>query len=276
VQKAQKDYILENQRYEKLEDELWISRKTIQKYVTHIPLVTGELPIFLAEAQFNIVIDATYFRDRTDGLALIRTNTGYNLGFSFIRSESIEAMSGLMHTFSSAGYATHTLSFTIDGRKSLFKILAKQFPHIPVQMCIFHMKQIITRYITQRPKTRLGKGLRILNSLLGEVSEWSFLFLFHALETHYALFLSEKNIHGDYEHRRLRSVMRSIRSYLPYLHTYEHFPKRDIPRTTSMCDGYFTHIKSRLRIHRWLREYNRNNFIIFLLEEQNRKQITRN
>jgi hypothetical protein len=70
--------------------------------------------------------------------------------------------------------------------------------------------------------------------------------------------------------------MRSIRSYLPYLHTYEHFPKRDIPRTTSMCDGYFTHIKSRLRIHRWLREYNRNNFIIFLLEEQNRKQITRN
>ncbi len=57
VQKAQKDYILENQRYEKLEDELWISRKTIQKYITHTSLVTWELPVFLAEAQFNIVLD---------------------------------------------------------------------------------------------------------------------------------------------------------------------------------------------------------------------------
>lgn len=181
-----------------------------------------------------------------------------------------------MRTFSCAGYAKNTLSFTIDGRKSLFRILAKRFPHIPIQMCLFHMKQIITRYITQRPKTRLGKGLRILNSLLGEVSERVFLFLFHALETHYAVFLSEKNIHGDYEHRRLRSVMRSIRSYLPYIHIYERFPESNIPRTTSICDGYFTHIKSRLRIHRWLREYNRNNFIIFLLEEQNRKRKTWN
>ena len=36
--------------------------------------------------------------------------------------------------------------------------LKKKYPAIPIQMCIFHMKAIIRRYTTLRPKTRLGLG----------------------------------------------------------------------------------------------------------------------
>jgi len=76
------------------------------------------------------------------------------------------SMSKLMTTFDSAGYMQNTDAFTIDGRRFMFDLLKKKYPAIPIQMCIFHMKAIIRRYTTLRPKTRLGKALKILKTIL--------------------------------------------------------------------------------------------------------------
>lgn len=180
-----------------------------------------------------------------------------------------------MNDFTNALYPLHTESFTVDGRRLMIKLLKKQYPHIPIQMCLFHMKAIIRRYTTLRPKTKLGKALLILKSCLGIVSEKMFIRLLESIEWLYADFLIEKNIQGKYEHKWLRTVMRSIRYYLPYLYTYERLlltnPDRRIPRTTWECDGYFRHVKDYFRMHGGMRQKNRNNFIIFLLEEHNRK-----
>lgn len=232
--------------------------------------MTGDLPVFSPDTRFGVIMDATYLRDRTDGLALIRTNRGYNLNHAFISSESIPSMSIVLDQFTASGYHLHATSFTIDGRRFMFDLLKQRYPDIPIQMCIFHMKSIIRRYVTMRPKTRLWKALMILKSCLGRVNECMFLRLFHQVEVIYRDFLWERNERGEFEHKKLRTVMWSIRYYLPYLYTYEHHPENKISRTTGECDGYFAHLKDKLCVHRWLREKNRNNFIIFLLEEKNR------
>lgn len=157
---AQREYILRRTPYSTLSDDYSLSVKTLQKYITQTPIVTGELPRFPPEIYFSCIIDATYFSSRSDGLALIRTNTGYNLNSRFISSESQESMSLLMNDFTSAGYPLHTQSFTVDGRRLMIRLLVirlleKRYPDIPIQMCLFHMKAIIRRYTTMRPKTRL-------------------------------------------------------------------------------------------------------------------------
>lgn len=124
------------------------------------------MPTLSETERMCVVIDATYFSSRNDGMALIRTNTGLNLIYDFIESESLVSMSQIMNTFDSAGYAKHTDAFTIDGRRFIFDMLKKKYPVIPIQMCIFHMKAIIRRYTTLRPKTRLGKALKILKTIL--------------------------------------------------------------------------------------------------------------
>ena len=215
-------------------------------------------------------MDATYLRNRTDWFALMRTHTGYNLNHAFISSESLSSMSMLLDQFTASGYHFHATSFTIDGRRFMFDLLKKRYPNIPIQMCIFHMKSIIRRHITLKPKTKLWKALMILQSCLGLVNENMFLRLCHQIESIYTDFLLERNEKGEFEHKKLRTVMWSIRYYLPYLYTYEHHSEYKISRTTGECDGYFAHIKDRLWVHRGLREVNRNNFIIYLLEEKNR------
>jgi hypothetical protein len=224
----------------------------------------------MGTGHFGVIIDVTYLWNRNDGLALIRTNTGYNLNHNFVMSESCESMTKLVWEFHAANYHIHAYAFTIDGRRFMFKLLREKYPHIPIQMCLFHMKAIIRRWTTMKPKTRLWKALMVLKACLGFVNEKMFIRMFSQVESLYSDFLLERNTKGEYEHKKLRTVVNSIRWYLPYLYTYEHYSEDTISRTTSECDGYFTHIKDKLRVHRWLREKNRNNFIIFLLEEKNR------
>lgn len=204
-------------------------------------------------------------------MALIRSNTGLNLIYDFVSSESLTSMSKLMNTFDSAGYSKNTDAFTIDGRRFMFDLLKKKYPVIPIQMCIFHMKAIIRRYTTLRPKTRLGKALKILKTILWRVSEKIFLRIFSQVGHIYIDFLKERNNSGAYEHKRLRSAMASIRYYLPYLHAYEKYSHLSIPRTTGICDGYFSHVKEKLKPHRGISRIQRDSLLIFLLEEQNRK-----
>ncbi len=271
VSESYNGYAMQRQTYSNLSDELWLDPKTIRKYFCKIPQHTWELPILKADSRISTIIDATYFGSRSDWLVIARSHTSLNLTHKFIESESSESMSLFLDDYEDAGYIKNTVSFTVDWRKLMIKLLERRYPGIPIQMCLFHMKSIIKRYITLSPKTRLWKALNILKKLLWCVKEKSFVRIFETLECKYADFLKSKNTNWKYEHRRLRSTMRSIRYYMPYLHTYSKHTSLFIPRTTSHCDWYFSHLKWKLEIHRWISRQNRNKVIIYMLEEQNRK-----
>jgi hypothetical protein len=68
----------------------------------------------------------------------------------------------------SKGYTLQAIF--LDGRPGVRQI----FSDIPVQMCHFHQKQIITRYLTNNPKLEAGIELKKLTKTLCETNEDDF------------------------------------------------------------------------------------------------------
>jgi hypothetical protein len=139
-------------------------------------------------------------------------------------------------------------SVTADG----FLGLPRVFKDILFQMCHFHMKQIVIRAVTLKPKTEAGQVILALVQTLTYTSEK--IFKQRLLEFHikYSEFLNQKTIHPDgsssYTHDGVRSAYLSLVRWYPYLFTFE--SNLEIPNTTNTCDGHFSHIKDILRIHR--------------------------
>jgi len=85
-------------------------------------------------------------------------------------------------------------------------------------------------------------------------------------------FLKERTVNHEtgkwfYTHKRLRSAYRSLKTNLPYLFTYQKYPKLNIPNTTNSLDGTFSNFKSLLRMHKGLTRARRYKVICEILRK---------
>jgi len=138
-----------------------------------------------------------------------------------------------------------------DGRPGVRGI----FGDVPVQMCHFHQKQIITRHLTTKPKLEAGIELREIAQTLCNTTEKEFTTALEVWHLKWFDFLKERTINPDtgkwfYTHRRIRSAHYSLKTNLPYLFTYKKYPALNIPNTTSSLEGAFSYLKELIRIHR--------------------------
>jgi len=142
----------------------------------------------------------------------------------------------------------------------------------PVQMCVFHQIQIITRYITRRPKLQANIDLRELTLLLTKTDKESFIWWLDDWYNKYKYFLDEKYINPftwklRYIHSRTRSAYFSLKRNLPYLWTwYDYLWVINIPNTTNSLDWIFTHFKTKLKVHRWLKKKRKLKIAFSLLD----------
>jgi transposase-like protein len=212
--------------------------------------------------EVNLVFDASHFK-REFCLFLFRSNKT-NIHYGFKDSEKIiyyeEALREISQKYK-------ILSFTIDGRKGVIQLLESLFPHIPIQLCQFHLVKNVLKYTTKRPKTECGQELRKLILELKSSSEESFTNKYTKLKKKYQKFLQEKNEAGKFAHARLRSAFRSIKTQLPYIFTFEKFSHLKIEKTTNSCDGYFSHLKAKVNVHRGISTRRKIQLIIKLLSE---------
>ena len=115
---------------------------------------------------------------------------------------------------------------TVDGRRGYINNIRKLLGNIPVQMCIFHQKAIVRRYITDRPRSEVGMKLRnIMNHLCKSNSpelHQEFIDQFYALKDQYHYILQHKNSEGHYKYSNLRSAFRSIDQNMIYLYFLRH------------------------------------------------------
>ncbi|MCK4562496.1 MAG: hypothetical protein KAT78_06290 [Flavobacteriaceae bacterium] len=145
-------------------------------------------------------------------------------------------------------------SVVLDGKKGI----EKAFPNIPRQMCHFHMKQIIKRYITMRPKLEASKELKRIMTNLTKTTEKNFTKKLEYWHKKYYQFLNEKTKSSttgklQYTHPRLRSAYRSLITHLPYLFTYKNkeYKHLNIQNTTNSIEGgIFSHMKNMISVHR--------------------------
>lgn len=196
-----------------------------------------------------LIIDTTYLEQL--GLMVFRSaNLKKNLLWLEVSHETNELYRHGIERLMDAGWTVEAI--VADGKPGI----AGLFPQIPFQLCQFHQFATVTRYISKKPKLLASQELRELMFLLKETDEASFTYWLNQWHERWKDFLSEKTIHPltkrkTYTHKRLRSAYRSIKRNLPFLFTFErNLPKLSIPTTTNSLDGYFSHLKDRLRVHR--------------------------
>lgn len=193
-----------------------------------------------------------------------------NVYWSEIANETVHEYQCARDTLEGQGFSLKAV--VIDGRPGVRNV----FGDLPVQMCHFHQKAIITRYLTRRPKLEAGKELREIVRVLCHTNEKDFTDALYAWHTKWSEFLKERTVdpitgRWHYTHKRLRSAYRSLKSNLSYLFTYQKYPELNIPNTTNSLDGSFSHLKELIQIHRGLKIDLKRKITLSILQNGHRK-----
>ena len=225
-----------------------------------------EQPTLTGRSGF-VHLDATYW-GRNWGIVLaIDEATGDVLYLAFIKHETTQAFVDAIAAIVTAGYTIKGI--IIDGKIELFTA----FADYPIQMCQFHMIQIVKRYLTKNPKMNASKELMLLCRYMIKSREVDFVRDYEAWKKRWHDFLNKRTTHKDgktyYLHRRVRTLVHSIDFYLPYLFTFQKPECVGMPNTNNKIEGTFTDLKKNLNNHSGLTIDHRRQFIIaYFLKRQ--------
>ena len=167
---------------------------------------------------------------------------------------------------------------TCDGAKSILKAIQKTNKDIVVQRCLVPIQRMCLIWLTKYPKHQSEQELRrhillFLKIRTNNDRTWwiNELNLWHE---RYKAYINEKTINPEterywYTHKLLRRSYFTIKRALPNMFHYLENP--NIPKTTNGIEGYFSHLKNHLDLHRGLTLKNRINFIKWYIYFSNEK-----
>ena len=206
---------------------------------------------YISPCRTVIIADATYFGRQYGILAFRADKLKRNIFWKEIDYERIESYYRARRKIESRGFKV--LAIVTDGRPGVRGI----FDDVPVQMCHFHQKQIVTRHLTTKPILPAGIELRKISQALCNTTEKKFTAALKLWQLKWQNFLKEKTVNPEtgkwfYTHKRIRSANFSLKTNLPYLFTYQKYPALNIPNTTSSLEGAFSHLKDLTKVHRGL------------------------
>lgn len=204
-------------------------------------------------------IDATYWGRNSGVIVAQDSKTKQILHLSFIKHERLSDYQDAVTSIEERGYKINGI--IIDGLQHLFSL----FSAYKVQMCQFHMKQIVRRHITQNPRLLSARALNVIINNLTTKSKDDFVREYKSWKEEWKDTLNKrsqlKNGKTRYRHRRLRAAMHSLDFYLPYLFTYQEDGCEGMPNTNNQLEGTFTDLKKNLNNHSGMSEENRKRFI---------------
>lgn len=267
-------YLQEKQTVAELAERFHTSASTVKRRL-HIVSKSWSQPSLSGGGYVHL--DATYWGHNWGVMLAIDESRGFPLYMSFIKSETTSDYVEAVASIKERGY--NIRGIIIDGKQNLFPL----FSAYKVQMCQFHMKQIVRRYITLNPRLKAARALKELMEVITKSKKDDFVHEYSRWKStwHDVLYRRSELKSGKkrYTHRRLRSAMHSIDFFLPYLFTYQDLDCKGMPNTNNKIEGTFTNLKKKLNSHCGMSEENRRRFIsgFFLaLEEKlrNEKQGT--
>lgn len=241
------------------------SKKWVQRQLDN---TETKWKVALNKQSLIVVADVTFF-SRTKGLCVFREpNLKKNVWWQFTEQENRDVYKLGRKHLTKNGFTIKAV--ILDGKRGVREL----FKDIPVQMCQFHQKQIIQRYLTNRPKLKAGIELKKITATLSQTEEKTFTRQLDRWYEKWETFLKEKTTDPEtgrwhYTHKRLRSAYRSLKTNLPYLFTYQKHPELNIPNTTNSLDGFFNALKSRLYVHRGLNKKRAKKIIVEILKGRN-------
>lgn len=239
-----KQYVYQRQTINQLAEKYKRSRDWIREHLDNIPAIKqSHVP-----QPIVAIADVTFFK-REFGLCVIRApHLKKNLYAQEVQTESVDAYRQGRINLEKLGYTIEAI--VLDGRPGVRQL----FSDVPIQMCHFHQKQIITRYLTNNPKLESGIELKKITATLCQTNERDFMSALDGWHQKWSSFLKERTTDPFagkwfYTHKRLRSAYRSLKINLPYLFTYQKYHDLNIPNTTNFLDGCFAYLKELVRVH---------------------------
>ncbi len=199
-----------------------------------------------------LVCDATFYGKRSDKLGTLvfkDITQSEVLIWKHVDSETIFDYKQLLQELLDLGYTIQAI--IIDGKRGLYKA----FECFPVQMCHFHQRKTINRYLTRNPRLEASKDLQKIMYGLTKTTQAKFTTKLEAWYVKYKSFLDEKTISSltgkeQFTHPRIRSAYKSLITNLPYLFTYKNQKDIVIQNTTNSIDGgVFSPMKKLIKIH---------------------------
>jgi len=245
-------------------------QRTFYAYLEKSPEVK-----ILQREKVHLRIDATYFK-RFCAFCYQDHEDGYTQLIRFSNGEYFEEIKEDLTNLIKLGVQIE--SITTDGHKSILRAIKKSLPDVIVQRCLVHIQRMCLLWLTRFPKHQAGIELRTLVLQIMQIKTdndrlyWTKqLIQWHKQHKEY---LQEKTFNPItcrywYTHKLLRRSYYTIKRALPNMFHYLENPK--IPSSTNGIEGFFSHLKNHLDLHRGLTLRHRIHFIKWYVYLANRR-----
>jgi hypothetical protein len=265
---------MERQVYKYLVRDSGLSQSSIQRLFHHY-LKSAPQTVIKSKRNVHLIIDGTYF---TNGLCLILYydyDIQYVQLFRETNQEKFKEIKEDLLNLKKLGVDVY--SVTCDGHKSILKAVAKAYPNAVIQRCLVHIKRQIKNYLSNAPQ--LDQARQLLQLSLGitklktieEAHTWlADFYKWYELNKD---FINQKTINEEsqrwwYTHQKLHMACSHLINAVPHMFAYLNDPA--IPYSSNQLEGYFTHLKEKLTLHRGLRFENKKNFIKWYIYFKNK------
>jgi transposase-like protein len=234
-----------------------VSESTIKRRLREIEKVWVQPQ--LAGSGF-VHLDTTYWGHNWGLLLALDERSGMPLHIAFVANERVQDYVDAVRSIENRGYTIDGI--IIDGKRNLFS----EFSSYKIQMCQYHMIQIMRRYLSKHPRLIAARELKAMVDNIAKEDGTEFENKFRHWKAKWKTMLNRRSTlksgKTQFTHKRLRSAMNSVNFYLPYLFTYQ-LPECDgMPNTNNKIEGTFTDLKKNLNNHSGMSKENRKRFII--------------
>ena len=204
-------------------------------------------------------LDATYWGHNWGVLLAQDDRSGMPLYMAFVANEKVQDYVDAVRSIEKRGYTI--AGIVIDGKRNLFS----EFSSYKIQMCQYHMIQIMRRYLSRHPRLIAARELKAMVDNIANEDGAEFANKFRTWKANWKTMLDRRSTlksgKTQFTHKRLRSAMNSVNFYLPYLFTYQ-LPECDgMPNTNNKIEGTFTDLKKNLNNHSGISNETRKRFI---------------
>ena len=212
-------------------------------------------------------VDATHFKKY--GCLIVCKAGSRIIYYSWHASENLVAYLEIFNRLKYMGYRVKAV--TSDKHGSIVSAVKLSFQDIPHQYCTVHIQRLCTSLITRNPQTEAGVKLKEIVSKVNRIQgkhekeEWQKQFRQFAHD--YMDIMKQRTYMRRedgtktwwYTHKNLRHAFIFLRNSESNMFFY--LEDGNLPKDTNGLEAEFTHLKSKLRIHRGLKRERRINFL---------------
>lgn len=229
-----------------------------------------------SKSNVHLLIDGTYFPNRLCLILYYDCDIQYVQLYRQTNQEKYKEIKEDLENLKKLGVDVY--SVTCDGHKSILRSVAKVYPNVIIQRCLVHVKRQIKSYLSINPKLPASRELLAFSrritrlKTVGQASVW-----IKEVDRWYRdnkQSIEEKVFNEEtkrwwYKHKNLHQAWSHLSGALPHMFAY--LNDAEIPYTSNELEGYFTHLKEKLTLHRGLRFDKKKNFIKWYIHFKNTK-----